>query len=268
MTKDLLDENEITLEKLREQFQNNDFTKTALKPYSEYSLEEVEFHNEIRSYIRENWKDLLKDFGIKNPESCFSKDYPPELARNYLERLITDIVINIGNNEQVLNNILNTFFVPLIEQENCDELADQYLHNTVNALMQTVNIKGLAEISKDYSCDEDFNKTQITNYPKRDHDKKRNHTRSKIKTESLDELLENDKEYLTQGGFDLESIAVTNITLKEIIENANEQEKQIIKMLSEGYNQSEIANKLGVSQGTVSKKISKIREAYKEKYEF
>lgn len=29
MPKDLLNEEEITLEKLREQFQNNDFTKTA-----------------------------------------------------------------------------------------------------------------------------------------------------------------------------------------------------------------------------------------------
>ncbi len=45
---------EITLEKLREQFQNNDFTQTALKSYSEYALEEVEFHNEIRSYVHES----------------------------------------------------------------------------------------------------------------------------------------------------------------------------------------------------------------------
>ena len=189
------------------------------------------------------------------------------MIREYFERLIADIVINIGENEQVLDNILNTFFVPLLEKENCDELADQYLHNTVNALMQTINIKALAEISKDYSCDEDFNNSQTTNYPKMDHDRKWNHTRSKIKTESLDELLENDEKYLTQGGFDSELIAVTNVTRREIIENSNEQEKQIIKMLSEGYNQSEIAKKLRVSQGTVSKKISKIREIYKEKSE-
>lgn len=31
MQKNLLEEKEITLEKLREQFQNNDFTQTALK---------------------------------------------------------------------------------------------------------------------------------------------------------------------------------------------------------------------------------------------
>lgn len=46
------------------------------------------------------------------------------------------------------------------------------------------------------------------------HNKKLNHTRSKIKTESLDKLLENDEEYLTQGEFDLESRAVINNSRK------------------------------------------------------
>lgn len=41
MPKKLLNEEEITLEKLREQFQNHDFTETALKPYSEYTLNEI-----------------------------------------------------------------------------------------------------------------------------------------------------------------------------------------------------------------------------------
>ena len=104
----------------------------------------MEFHNEILSYVHENWSEVLKEFGIKNPESCFSKDYPPELIREYLEKLIADIIINIDRDEKVLDNILETFVYPILEQENCDELADQYLHNTVNALMQTVNIKELA----------------------------------------------------------------------------------------------------------------------------
>lgn len=263
MLKDLLNEEEITLEKLREQFQNNDFTQTALKPYSEYTSEDVEFHNKIRSYIRENWNNLLREFGIKNPDSCFSKDYPPELIRDYLERLIADIFINLGNNEKALNNILDTFFVPLLEQENCDELADQYLNNTVNTLMQTIDIKGLAKVSKDYSCDEDFSKSQNANYPKINHDRKWKHTRSKTKTESLDELLKNNGEDMAQQELDIESTAITNVTLKEIIDNANEQEKLIFKMLSEGYTQSEIAKELGISQSTVSKKLTKIRNTYK-----
>lgn len=36
-----------------------------------------------------------------------------------------------------------------------------------------------------------------------------------------DELFKNDEEYLTQREFYIESMTVANITLKEIIENAN-----------------------------------------------
>lgn len=46
------------------------------------------------------------------------------------------------------------------------------------------------------------------------HNKKLNHTRSKTKTESLDKLLENDEEYLTQGEFDPESRAEINNSRK------------------------------------------------------
>lgn len=263
MPKDLLNEEEITLEKLREQFQNNDFTKTALKSYSEYRLEDVEFHNEIRSYIHNCWRDILNDLGIKNPEACFSKNYPPELIREYLERLVADIIISILYNEKALENIISTFIIPIFEQENCDELAERYLHNTVNALMQTVDIKGLAEVSREYSSDEDFGNGVSINYPKIDHERKWNHSRSKIKTESLDELLENDKEDVAKEVLDIETLAITNVALKEIIENADEQERRILELLAAGRAQSEIAKELGVSQGTISKKLAKIRNTYK-----
>ncbi|MCM1060480.1 MAG: LuxR C-terminal-related transcriptional regulator [Eubacterium sp.] len=263
MPKDLLNEEEITLEKLREQFQNNDFTKTDIKPYSEYTTEEVELHNKIRSYIHESWGETLKDFGIKNPNFCFSKDYSPKMIQEYLEKLIADIIITIKHDKVTFKNVWKTFVVPILKQKKGDKLADEYLNNTVRALMETVNIKAITEISNEYSDDRDFNDSNIVNYPKMDHDKKWNHTRSKIKTESLDEMLENDEDDIAEQNFDTESIAVTNVMLKEIIEKADEQEKQIIKMLSEGHTQAEIAKKLGVSQGTVSKKIGKIRKAYK-----
>lgn len=263
MPKDLLSEEEITLEKLREQFQNNDFTKTALKSYSEFTLGEVEFHNEIRSYIHNCWRDMLKEFGIKNPEVCFSKNYPPELIREYLERLVADIIISILYDEKAFENIVRTFVIPILEQENCDELADRYLHNTVNALMQTVNIKELAEVSKEYSCDEDFGNGVSINYPKIDHERKWNHSRSEIKTESLEELLENDGEDVVEEGLDIEALAITNVALNEIIDNAEEQERRILELFAVGRTQSEIAKELGVAQGTVSKKLAKIRNSYK-----
>lgn len=124
-------------------------------------------------------------------------------------------------------------------------------------------IKELAEVSKENSCEEDFGNGISTNYPKIDHEKKWNHSRSKIKTESLDELLENYEEDIPQQELDIESMAIANVTLKEIIDNANEQEKAILKMLSEGYTQSEIAKDMGISQSTVSKKLTNIKNTYK-----
>lgn len=75
--------------------------------------------------------------------------------------------------------------------------------------------------------------------------------------------MENDEEDIAQQELDIESVAITNVTLKEIIENANEQEKQILKLLSVGHTQAEIAKELGISQSTVSKKLAKIRNTYK-----
>ena len=45
--------------------------------------------------------------------------------------------------------------------------------------------------------------------------------------------------------------------LKRVI---SKQEKTIVKLLQDGYNQSEIADKLAVSEGTVNKAVFRIRQ--------
>ena len=50
------------------------------------------------------------------------------------------------------------------------------LHNTTNALMQTLDIEGISKTAKEFSCDEDFNPNKSINYPRMDHIKKWNHT--------------------------------------------------------------------------------------------
>ena len=101
------------------------------------------------------------------------------------------------------------------------------------------------------------------NYPKMDHDKKWNHTRAKLKVESLDEIAERSPTgELPQiaDKTNIETMADIHILIEKLRDSANEQESAIIKLLSEGYNQSEIAQKLGVSQSTVSRKISKFKQ--------
>ena len=48
--------------------------------------------------------------------------------------------------------------------------------------------------------------------------------------------------------------------IENLLDSATEQERKIITLLSEGYNQSEIARKIGVSQSTISQKISKFKK--------
>lgn len=129
-------------------------------------------------------------------------------------------------------------------------------------------IEGLSKSAKELSCDEDFNPNKALNYPKMDHDRKWNHSRAKIKVESLDEISKrspNGEPPQIPDKTNIETAADIHILLEQLIENSTEQEREIIKLLSEGYNQSEIARTLGVSQSTISRKIKKFKKFLSER---
>ncbi|MDE7399057.1 MAG: helix-turn-helix domain-containing protein [Oscillospiraceae bacterium] len=263
--KDLLNSEEpLTLDRLREFFHENDFSTMPVKDPSEYTEDELELYNVVLKHINAEWKEISKSLGLKHPQDCYSKDFPPELIRDRMQRIIADHVIKICNDEKVLENIMEDFIFPQIvvgiEDDDIlfsEDLADEALHNTVNALMQTLDIGGIAETAKKMSCDEDFNPNKALNYPRMDHYKKYNHTRSSIKVDSLDEYVDEGND--AAGDIDVESTADVHILIEKLRESVSEQEKEIIDLLSTGYSQREIAQKLGVSQSTISRKVTKFK---------
>ncbi len=129
--------------------------------------------------------------------------------------------------------------------------------------MKTLDIEGLSKSAKEFSCDEDFNPNKALNYPKMDHDKKWNHSRAKVKVESLDELVERSltgEPPQIPDKTNVEYAADIHILIENLLEVSSEQEREIIGLLSEGYNQSEISRELNVSQSTISRKISKFKK--------
>ncbi len=260
MTDNLLNDTPITLETLREQFRKKDFSTLPVKDPSEYSEKELALYNKVLKLVNAEWKSISKSPGLTHPQDCYSKDYPPELIRDRIQRIIADNVVKLCGNKKALWNVFKQFVFPaIIKGKNGNE----QLHNTTNALMKTLDIEGLSKAAKEFSCDEDFNPNKALNYPKMDHDKKWNHTRAKMKIESLDDIAENSpngEPPQIPDKTNVEYAADIHILIENLLEVSSEQEREIISLLSEGYNQSEIARKLNLSQSTISRKISKFKK--------
>lgn len=257
---DLLNEKEITLDKLRETFHENDFSILPVKDPSEYSEKELKLYNRVLKLVNAEWRSISKSLGLTHPQDCYSKDFPPELIRERVQRIIADNVVRLCNDRKAFRKVLMRIVLPRLFK---GSTGDTELHNTTNALMLTLDIKGLSESARRFSCDEDFNPNKTLNYPKMDHDKTWNHTRAKVKVESLDELAElspNGEPPQIPDKTNVEAAADIHILIEELMDNSTEQEREIIAMLSKGYNQSEIARELGVSQSTISRKVKKFKD--------
>lgn len=260
MENDLLSKDKINLDDLREHFHIHDFSAMPVKESSEYSEKELALYNRVLRLINTEWITISKSLSLTHPQDCYSEDYPPELLRNRVQRIIADNVVKLCNDKKALWNVLEQLVLPLLAK---GETGDEQLHNTVNALMQTLDIEGLSKSAREFSCDEDFNQSKGLNYPKMDHDKKWNHTRTKIKMESLEEISEkspNGEPPQIPDRTNVESTATTHDMIEKLKESCDEKELIILKMLSEGYTQREIAQKIGVSQSAISKKLTKFKK--------
>ncbi len=85
---------------------------------------------------------------------------------------------------------------------------------------------------------------------------------SAINFASLDEYVDEGND--AAGDIYVESVADVHILIEKLRESASEQEKEIIDLLSAEYNQHEIAQKLCVSQSTISRKVMKLKKFLSE----
>ncbi len=260
----LLNIEKITLELLREQLQAEDFTTYPTISLDKYSSIDAELHSYIRSLIDEEWSEIAKEMGQNHPSSCYSGDFPPEAIRLRLENLIADKVLKVLNDDRVAENINESFIAPVIES---GANPDDYLRNTVSALMKTIDYEALLKVSEKHSCDTDFNELMPQNFPKLDHDRKWTHSRSKIQTVSLDGIRSSDENSsldIADNRIDVEEAAISNADVCLFLNSCDGTDRQIIEMLLDKFTQQEIAAGLGIAQGSVSKRIAKIRTRLQE----
>lgn len=255
----------ITLAQLRQQLQSDDFTTYPIENLSDLTPDNALLHRYIRNLINEKWSEIAKEMGLKHPQSCYSADFPPEAVRIRLEHLISDKVVEILHNDAVCANITEQIVIPTLDS---GANPDECLRNTVYALMKTIDYESLVTISEENSCDTDFNEHKAQNFPKLDHERKWHHSRCKSPTISIESLSESSEENggvdIEDNAVDVEESAIANADINMFLKTCNETDQRIIRMLLDKYTQQEIATELGISQGTISKRIAKIRTRLEE----
>ena len=118
----------ITIDFLRKCFHENDFSTIPVKDPLEYDESEFKLYNRILTIVNTEWKTISKDLGLNHPQSCYSNDYPTELLRERVQKIIADNVIKLIRNDKALENVTDTFVIPILLN---DETGDEQLHNTV-----------------------------------------------------------------------------------------------------------------------------------------
>lgn len=250
----------ITIDFLRKCFHENDFTTIPVKDPLEYDESELKLYNRILTIVNTEWKTISKELGLNHPQSCYSNEYSAELLRERVQKIIADNVIKLVRNDKSLENVTDTFVIPILLD---GESGDEQLHNTVKALMKAVDVETLAEILKKFSCDEDFNTSQPLNYPRKDHERKWNHSRSKTKAISLDEIAEKYEDDIPDYT-NIEMSIEANPKIEYLRSKNSEQDNRILELLLQQHTQSEIAKKIGIAQSTVSKKQKNFQKILSE----
>lgn len=245
---------EISVEGLRKFFQEkNDFTNMPTWEVAKLDEDQAEFREWILGYMNKSWDATAKNKGMKYQSWNYSGDAPTELLKRHIGDIVAENMFKMACEDNRIEEVLETFYPAALELElNADEI----LGNIMSLLMETINYGEIAKAQRQYSCDEDFSNTKKQNYAKQDHDKRYNHTQAKELTKvPFDEIPES-----TMASPEMLEKVLYDIAIEQVCNGLDEKESTVVKMLWENAAQEEIAEKLGMTQGAVSKMISRLRE--------
>ena len=120
----------------------------------------------------------------------------------------------------------------------------------------------LANIVHEMSAFEDFNPSVRPNYRADDHERAWYHLDTKHPTLPDPDV----EELMKERNQNVEEIAISNLTVEEYWKSLEEKDKTILRMMMDGYTQSEIASEIGMTNNSgVSKRLSKLREDFARK---
>ena len=282
-----------SIEELQELAKNAKYlSKSFTRTVHNDSDENKKIFDRAEEIYSQFWNDeMLEQIGKKSLKN-FSKDAPVNMLADGLENVILSAVDHLIETDQMddIVSVVGAFNKDEIDEisleyakkhnknvedftaEDMNEVlsifSDDLLANRMEQLQEVYQLKGLFDLQKQMSVDEDFNENILENHDKIDHIRRTQHTRTKIGASlSLDELQETENDILSDRGTSVEEIVETQ-TMSELEEIClsvlNEEEKEIFKFLKAGKTQEEIADALGYkTQSAISKKINKMKEKIK-----
>lgn len=280
----------ITEEELKAIFRANDYTTYVPKYDARMATaEENKVHSRAKALFYKSWCGQLRGMGGKASLKNFSKDYPVKLLEQTDENIVAEQVVEVLNDESKLQDVFEVFFTamekPLEDalseqatllgktlQELTDEeimlavdkVADNLMNFMIGKMMVSQSVPEIMQITKKHGAHEDFKPSVKDNHDRIDFERKWDHTRTKLgKMLSFDELDPDDESlaYWDDEPIDDEA-AFVDLTKRFLDSLANETDRDIVMFKLKGKTQSEIAAKLGFTQGAIAKRLKKIKAKF------
>ena len=280
----------ITDEELKAIFRSNDYT-TYVPKYDAGKATTMEnrIHSRAKELFYISWCKQLSGMDGKASLKNFSKDYPVKLLEQTDENMIAEQVVNVLNDESKLQSVFEVFFTSMekpledalsaqaaslgisLEELTDDEImqavdnvADSFMNFMIGKMMVSQSVPEIMQITKKNGAHEDFNPNVKVNHDRIDFERKWDHTRTRLgKMLSFDELDPDDESlaYWDNEPTDDEQ-AFVELTQRFLASLDDETDRDIVLFKLKGKKQSEIAETLGFTQGTIAKRLKKIKTKF------